>query len=160
LLAAAGGASLLSVHRTGGRDAVRLTSRPSLSVPGWRIGVAPAEWEPKDLAWGPLYEPHRHPGGAPVGERLALPAAAYRLEIDVDEVGPDPDPPLLVVRPDGPREGRVVVMVGQPGRRSATFETPTGASAVTLSLREGGPFVIRRIKLMASTFDPDPGLNR
>jgi hypothetical protein len=160
LLTAAGGASVLSVHRTAGRDAVRLVGRGSLSVPGWRIAKAPAVWEPRDLAWGPLYEPHRHPGGGVVGERLALPAGAYRLEIDVEEVAPELPPPLLVVHGDGVREGRAVFMAKDFGARSAAFEVRGGEAAVTLSLRDGGPFVVKRIRLRASTFAAERGLNR
>jgi len=159
LLAATGTASLLSTHRTAGRDAVRLIGRTALSVPGWRAAAFPSAWEPRDLTWGPLYEPHRHPAGAAVGERLALPAGTYGLEVEVDEVAPELSPPILVVQPGGPRASRVVPMTQRPGARSATFDVRAGESAVTLSLKDGGPFVIRRIGLSASTFAADGGLN-
>jgi hypothetical protein len=160
LLAAAGTASLLSTHRTAGRDAVRLIGRTALSVPGWRTAAFPSAWEPKDLTWGPLYEPHRHPAGAAVGERLALPAGTYGLELQVDEIAPELSPPILVVQPGGARANRVVPMAKRPGVRSATFDVRTGEPAVTLLLKKGGPFVIRRIALPASTFAADGGLNR
>jgi hypothetical protein len=159
LLAAAGAASILSTRRTAGRDAVRLIGRPALSVPGWRTGAFPSVWEPKELAWGPLYEPHRHPEGAVVGERLALRPGTYGLEVEVDEVAPELSPPILVVQPGGARASRVVPMARRPGVRSATFDVRAGEPAVTLSLKGGGPFVIRRIGLAASTFAPDGGLN-
>jgi hypothetical protein len=160
LLAAAGTASLLSTHRTGGRDAVRLVGRPALSVPGWSIGRDPAVWTASDLAWGSLYEPHRFPAGAVVGDRLALPAGAYRLEIAVDEVAPELPAPLLVLQPDGqPAAARLTAMGKRPGARTAAFTVRPGEPAVTLSLREGGPFTLRSMELQGSTFAAADGLS-
>src|SRR6185295_6511705 len=106
LLAAAGGASLLSTHRTRGRDAVRVVGRAAVSVPGWSlVRAAGATWAPRDLAWGPLYEPHRHPDGAAIGQRLLLPVGSYRLDVDTEEVGDTASIPALIVQPD--RSGAV-----------------------------------------------------
>jgi hypothetical protein len=161
LLAAAGGASLLSTHRTGGRDAVRLIGRPAVSVPGWSLlRGAEAAWGSSDLAWGPLYEPHRHPDGAAVGERLSLPAGSYRVHVDGDEVAPEMSPPSLVVRPDGPGPSRSVTMEIVDGARVGSFDARAGEGPVTLLLKGGGPFVVRRIRLEASTFPSDSGLSR
>jgi hypothetical protein len=161
LLVATGTASLLSTHRTAGRDAVRLVGRVALSVPGWRLlRSAGASWASSDLAWGPLYEPHRHPEGAAVGERLLLPAGHYRLDVDGDEVAPEMPPPSLVIRPEGPVPSRSVPMETLDGARVGGFDVRAGESPVTLLLEGGGPFVVRRIRLQASTFGADSGLSR
>ncbi|HEY2942561.1 MAG TPA: hypothetical protein VGN09_09020 [Vicinamibacteria bacterium] len=161
LLVATGTASLLSTHRTAGRDAVRLVGRVALSVPGWRLlRSAGASWASSDLAWGPLYEPHRHPEGAAVGERLLLPVGHYRLDVDGDEVAPEMPPPSLVIRPDGPVPSRSVPMETLDGARVGGFDVRAGEGPVTLLLEGGGPFVVRRIRLQASTFAADSGLSR
>jgi hypothetical protein len=161
LLAATGGASLLSTHRTAGRDAVRLIGRAAVSVPGWSLlRGAGATWSPSDLAWGPLYEPHRHPDGAAVGERLSLPAGRYRVHVDGDEVAPEMPAPSLVVRPDGRGPSRSVPMEIAGGARVGCFDVRAGEGPVTLLLEGGGPFVVRGIRLEASTFASDSGLSR
>ena len=161
LLAATGGAALLSTHRTGGRDAVRLIGRGAIRVPGWSfLRAADAVWGPRDLAWGPLYEPHRHPDGAVVGERLLLPAGAYRLDVDADEVAPAMPPPSLIVQPERPGGGRRLIVEGAPGARRCAFDVRVGEGAVTLALQGGGAFVLKRIRLQASTFGSDSGLSR
>jgi hypothetical protein len=96
LLAAAGVASVVSHGQTGGRDAVRVVGRPALEVPGWRVvSDAPARWGTDVLGWGPLYEPHRHPAGAVIGERLPLPPGRYRLRLLGESFG-EPPPTLTV----------------------------------------------------------------
>ena len=160
LLGAAGTASLLSTHRTGGRDAVRLVGRTAVSVPGWHVArPAAAAWEPRELTWGPAYEPHRHPDGAAVGERLPLPQGRYDLRLQGEEIASEMPPPGLVVRPEGTAAGRVIGMEKDAGLRSASFEVRPGEGAATLSLVGGGPFLIKRIELRTSTFDPAAGLN-
>jgi hypothetical protein len=161
LLAATGSASLLSTHRTAGRDAVRLIGRAAVSVPGWTLlRRAGAAWSPSELAWGPLYEPHRHPDGAAVGERLSLPAGRYRLHVDGDEIAPETPSPSLVIRPDGAGPSRSVPMEIVPGARLSAFDTRAGEGPVTVLLEGGGPFVVRGICLEASTFESDSGLSR
>jgi len=161
LLAAAGGASLLSTHRTAGRDAVRLLGRAALSVPGWSLlRGAGATWSPSDLDWGPLYEPHRNPDGAAVGERLCLPAGRYRVHVDGEEIAPEMPPPSLVIRPEGPGPSRGVPMEIVGGARVSAFDAPPGDGSVTLLLEGGGPFVVRGIRLEVSTFESHSGLSR
>lgn len=161
LLGVAGTASLLSTHRTGGRDAVRLVGRKALSVPGWRMsGAAGATWEPRELGWGPLYEPHRYPEGAVLGERLPLPDGSYRLSLDVEEVAPDQPLPTLSLRPGGeaPR-GEAVIERGE-GECRSHFDVHGAQDDVTLSLQGGAPLIIKKIRLEASTFPPPGGLTR
>lgn len=161
LLAAAGGAALLSTHRTAGRAAVRLIGRAAVSVPGWSlVRAAGAAWEPRDLTWGPLYEPHRHPEGAAVAERLPLPEGAYRLEVDAEEVGQATSAPTLIVRPEQPGAVRTTSLEEVPGARRGAFDVRPGDGPVTLLLSGGGPFVVKRIRLEASTFVPNSGLSR
>ena len=82
MLAAAGVASVVSHGQSGGRDAVRVVGRPALEVPGWSVTAqAGARWGPEVLTWGPVYEPHRHPGGAVLGERLPLRPGRYTLRL-------------------------------------------------------------------------------
>lgn len=160
LLAATGGASLLSTHRTAGRDAVRLLGRAAVSVPGWnRVPHAGGAWAPSDLAWGPLYEPHRHPGGAAVGERLSLPAGRYLIRVEGEEVAPEMPPPSLVIRPDGRGPSRTVPMEIVGGARVGAFDARAG-EGLTLLLEGGGPFVVTGVRLEASTFASDSGLSR
>ena len=62
-----------------GAPTIATPSASSAAAARWctfrRLGVGPAaaRWGTDALGWGPLYEPHRHPGGAEVGRRL-LPA--------------------------------------------------------------------------------------
>jgi hypothetical protein len=161
LLAAAGGASLLSTRRTAGRDAVRLIGRGAVGVPGWHVERASAAvWEARDLAWGPLYEPHRHPEGVAVGERLLLPTGAYRLEVDVEEVAAAMAPPLLIVQVENPAATRSAPMESAPGVRHGAFDVRAGEGPVTLRLEGGGPFVVKQIRLEGSTFGSQSGLSR
>jgi hypothetical protein len=157
LLAAAGGASLLSTHRTAGRDAVRLIGRASWSVPGWHLArSSDAQWDARDVAWGPLYEPHRHPAGAPVGERLLLPAGAYHLELDVEEVAAPMAAPRLIVQVENPAATRGAAMESAPGVRRTAFDVRPGEGPVTLRLEGGGPFVVKRIRLQVQPSAHNP----
>jgi hypothetical protein len=150
LVAAAGVASLVARTGTGGRDAVRVVGRPALAVPSWTLSqAAPARWGPGDLAWGPLYEPHRFPAGAALGERLRLPAGRYRLELRASLLHEDAGPPRLRFY----ERGREV-----PGARGQDFErTATGLSAefelaeaepdLTLVLAGGGALSLQEVEL-------------
>jgi hypothetical protein len=160
LLAAGGGASVISAHRTGGRDAVRIIGRPAIGIPGWDLERASeARWGPDDLSWGPLYEPHRHPDGAAIGERLLLPPGRYHLDIEAGEVGAELAPPWLVVRPEGAVTRRRMPMEQGSGARVGAFEIEPGEGPVTLLLDGGGPFVVKQIRLRASTLGADSGLS-
>jgi hypothetical protein len=156
LLAAAGVASTVSHGRTGGRDAVRLIGRPALGVPGWIwTGAATARWVPADLDWGPLYEPHRYPSGAPVGHRLPLPPGRYRLVVIAEDLSPGAPTPDLDVRGEGgPPARRTRLQRGRAGL-AGTFEVRDGDRAVTLLLREGGPLLLRELLVEAQPFGPD-----
>jgi hypothetical protein len=156
LIAAAGIASSLSQARVGGRDAVRLLGRRALEVPGWGWAGPAARWGPSDLAWGPLYEPHRHPEGAELGSRLALPAGRYRIVVEAENLAPTQSSPVLVARLDVPGAPERVwplapVLPGWTG----VFEVPPGA-AVTLLVRGGGPFVLHALSLEPQPSTPDP----
>lgn len=150
LALAAATASRLTDARTGGRDAVRVVGRPALAVPGWRIqGAAPARWGPEALSWGPLYEPHRHPDGAEIGARLPLPSGSYRLFLEADEfatAGPVPD---LEARPEGASGARRATLRRAPGGFEGDFECGPGERAVTLVVRDGGPFLLKAVRLLA-----------
>ena len=150
LLVATATASALSEGRTGGRDAVRLVGRPAVRVPGWGMTrAAEGIWDHSVLRWGTLYEPHRHPDGAEIGARLMLPAGRYRIDLDVELLGPDR--PLLEVRPEGfAGTGRTYEVTRVPLGLSSAFEIPAGAPAVSLRLREGSALTLTRIRL--STF--------
>ena len=161
LLGVTGTASLLSTHRTGGRDAVRLVGRKALSVPGWQMsGVAGATWEPRELRWGPLYEPHRHPDGAVLGERLPLPDGSYRLGLDVEEVAPEQPLPTLSLGPGGGAPRREAALERGEGELWSHFDVRGAQDDVTLSLQGGAPLIIKKIRLEASTFPPPGGLTR
>jgi hypothetical protein len=130
---------------------------PAVAVPGWRAAARTvAIWEPRGLDWGPLSEPHRHPGGATVGRRLPLPIGAYRLELGGERLSAT-GTPWLVVAPDRP---------GAPWRRapfglrdgswSASFELRPGDGAVDLRLLGGGPILLKSLRLEAQPSDRGP----
>jgi hypothetical protein len=138
MLAAAGVASVASHGPTGGRDAVRVVGRPALQVPGWRVTAhAPARWGTEGLDWGPLYEPHRHPAGAVIGERLPLPPGRYELRLLGESFG---EPPAVTVQASPalepvfgssllPRgDGLVGEIVVPPGQRETTLRLEGGGA--------------------------------
>jgi hypothetical protein len=147
LIAAAGIASSLTHARVGGRDAVRLLGRPALEVPGWAWGAPAARWGPSDLDWGPLYEPHRHPDGAELASRLALPVGRYRIVLLAENLAPEQSSPVLVVRPDVPgAPDRLSPLASAGPGWAGTFEVLPGG-AVTLLVRGGGPFLLHALSL-------------
>jgi len=152
LVAAAQAAATLSDARTGGRDAVRLVGRKALAVPGWRIVEAPAEWGPGELDLGPVYEPHRHPEGAEIGSRLALPSGHYRLEIGTEDLAPAMPPPVLEVRPDGGGVARVGPLRRGPVGLEGEFAVTRADGAVTLRLRGGGPLRLQAVRLLVQPY--------
>jgi hypothetical protein len=149
LLAAVCVSSVLSHARTEGRDAVHVVGRPAVAVPGWRVvGCAGAEWGPESLDWGPLYEPHRHPSGAVLGERLALPPGAYRIGVVSDDLAPGLLPTLdLWPEARTPGEKRSIPLAAAGDRVQADFTVAAGERAVTLRLRGGGARLLQRIVL-------------
>jgi hypothetical protein len=155
LVAAAQTASWLGHDRTGDRDAVRLVGRSGIRLPGWWIGEVPARWSLEALGWGPLYEPHRHPGGAELGRRLPLPPGTYRLELAARDLA-GKSPPTLVIVPDRPGAvSREASFDSSTGGWEAAFVVRPGEQAVTLLLRGGGPLVVAGLTLRVQP--PGPG---
>jgi hypothetical protein len=159
LVAAAGVASRLSTARTEGRDAVRVVGRPALAVPGWRpVARAEAVWSTEALGWGPAYEPHRAPGGALLGGRLPLGPGPYAIAIEGEAVPSALPPPILEVAVGGAQVPHPLTpaAIGLAGR----FVVPPGQREATLRLTSGGPFLVRSIRLQAtSTFSAGAGPN-
>jgi hypothetical protein len=159
-MAAAVVASRVSDRKTEGRDAVRLVGRPALATPGWQVvRSAAAEWGPGDLGWGPAYEPHRHPDGAVLGGRLAIPPGSYRLEIVGQDLAPQLAAPDLVVVPQPAAAARSVPLERTGAGWLATFDVQADESAVTLEAGGGGPFVLGQLGLRPSTFSAADGPN-
>jgi hypothetical protein len=158
LLAATGVASRLSTARSGGRDAVRLVGHPSVTVPAWTfLARTPGEWTADDLGRGALYEPHRSPEGAVIGDRLGLVPGTYVLTIEGEAVPSSLPPPQLLSSLEGAAP-RVDPLGLAAGRLTGTF-TAEGGRDTTLRLRGGGPFIIKGIRVDAgSTFPAAPGL--
>jgi hypothetical protein len=148
LAVAAAAASAASDARTGGRDAVRVVGRPALRVPGWNlVGRATAWWGAESLAWGPAFEPHRHPDGAVLGERLPLPPGRYRLVVEADDLAPSSEPGELEIRPDGRAPARRTPLSRMAGGFEAAFDVWPGETAVTVLVRGGGPFLLKELRL-------------
>ena len=140
-----GAASSLSRARTGGRDAVRLIGRPALNRL-WFERRHEARWGPEALAWGPAYEPHRHPRGVEVGSRLPLPPGNYELELAWDDLGGGTVSGWLEVRGDSGIAFRQAFTAGFGGPR-IELEVPPGEKAVSLVVGAGSPFLLKEIRL-------------
>jgi hypothetical protein len=158
LAVAAGVASRASSAGTWGRDAVRVIGRPALVLPGGPIEPdSTARWTPADLDWGPAYEPHRHPGGAILGARLALPPGTYRLAIDAERLGPWTEGSLEI---RGLQDRRVPL--GQD--LQATFEVSSPEREVTLAVLGGSALLVHHVDLArvgdGSTLPASSGLSR
>jgi hypothetical protein len=122
---AAAGAARLATASTGGRDAVRVLGRAGVLFP--RLGLSrcpPARWSTADLGWGPAYEAHRFPDGAPIGARLPLVPGRYRFLLTGETLGPVP--PSLTVQGAGTRP-----------RAAFALSAVTGGWAAELSVLEG-----------------------
>ena len=147
LLAAAGVASRSRRTRTGGRDAVRLVGRPALAVPGLSFRAAAAgRWPASALAWGPLYEPHRFPTGAPLAERLRPSRGPVRLVVKAEVSTSRPDLPDL--RLQGPRCGGSrppFARVPEAGAPVSSFRSPD--RDLTPLVEGGGAFLAESLEL-------------
>lgn len=157
LLAAAGTASMLSRTSTGGRDAVRVIGRPALAVPGLSFQTqAPGRWPASALAWGPLYEPHRFPAGAALGERLALPAGRFRLEVTAEVLDEQAELPRLRLR--GPTCGPLPATLFNrvPPGLAVEFELKAPERDITPVLEGGGAFVLKSLELRVQPSDRGP----
>jgi hypothetical protein len=153
-------ASNISDRRTEGRDAVRVVGRAALAAPGFGVVRAvTAEWRPSDLAWGPAYEPHRHPYGAVLGGRLRIPPGRYLLEVAGHDLAPQLPAPDLVIASEPGAAVRLARLERVAGGLAAPFEVLPPDAAVTLKARGGGPFVLERLHLRTSTFSGEDGLN-
>jgi hypothetical protein len=143
LLAASGAATGLGEGKSDGREAVRLVGRRAVALPGFTGWArAPGVWGPESLEWGPLYEPHRHPGGVELGSRFALPPARYRLSLRADVLGTQPPPELSVA-------GRAVPFQETSDGWEGRFEVEEGLREETLLLLGGPPFLLKEITLEA-----------
>jgi hypothetical protein len=162
LAVAAGAAAHISPAESSGRDAVRVIGRSALLAPGlgWEVD-SPARWSTAVLGWGPLYEPHRFPAGAPLGERLELPEGSYTLRLEIDPALPLPErlPALAIF------EERK--LAAQPPRRLPFARDPQGLAiafringlgATSLRLEAGGPLLLRAVEIRRSTVPGDDGL--
>lgn len=145
-------ASSLSRASSGGRDAVRVIGRRAIAIPRVRVFAnAPARWTPEGSTLGLTYEPHRHPQGASIGERLDLPPGTYRLLIHADVVG-EGLPDLLVWHDRDQRLlGRSRFRVGREGL-FAPLEVQNEDGPVTLALQGGSPLILKEFRLERSTF--------
>ncbi len=164
LLGAVGARPLLSHGRTEGRDAVHVIGRPALRGPGVaRRPPAPTgEWGPESLDWGPLFEPHRHPAGAPLGSRLALAPGSYRVAVLGDDLAPGALPFLDVWPEAGPGIAREEVepLPAGVGRRSGGLRGRRGRTGGDVAPRGGGPRLLRRVVARGSTLRGGTGLIR
>ncbi len=157
MLAAAGGASVLSHGQSGGRDAVRVIGRPALEVPGWSVtGEAAARWGPEALTWGPVYEPHRHPGGAVLGERLPLRPGTYQLLLRGERLGEVPPALSLQASPALEPEPGLPLLAVSEGL-TGEIVVPRGQRETTLRLDGGGAFRLDAVELRR---EGEAGLSR
>jgi hypothetical protein len=138
-------AGRLSDARAGGREAVSVLGRVAVDWPRVRAGrTQEGRWTPKDLSWGPVYEPHRHSRRVAVAERLELAPGAYRLQIVADSLAGDggPAPAVILVG----RYGRPVGRAPCTAERACDFDMPA-RSEISLVLEGGTPFVLKQIRL-------------
>ena len=158
LLAASAVASHFGVERSRGRDAVRLLERTAVVLPAGPAARAEARWTAAELGWGPLYEPHRHPDGAEVGSRLALPEGDYTFEMETERVPSSLPPPVLEIRSPG---GTFAAQLQEDpaGTFRGGFRL-AGRGSATLVLKGGGPFILEEIRLRRSTFSGGAGPNQ
>jgi len=146
MMAAAACAAATASGRTQGRDAVRVLARPAFTVPGWRFETeAPARWTSAALGWGPVYQPHRHPGGALLGGRLPLPAGDYLLTLTGRALpGFGPGTLELWTERGGVRVHSLYLAVGG---LQARFRVTPEEHAVTLTMKGGGAFWLEEVRL-------------
>ena len=148
LLVAAGVASWVSRTSTAGRDAVRLVGRPALAVPGLSFQAeATGRWSASVLPWGPLYEPHRFPAGAPLAERVALPAGRFRLVLRAAVLDDQAEPPRLRLR--GPTcAGLAAASFHRVAEGWAVdFDLPMAERDLTPMVEGGGAFLLSNLEL-------------
>jgi hypothetical protein len=149
MLVAAGVASVVSHGQSGGRDAVRVVGRSALEVPGWSVtGEAGARWGPEVLTWGPVYEPHRHPGGAVIGDRLPLGPGRYTLRVLGDRLSERAPGLSLQASPALAPQAGPPLMPEEEGL-ATEIVVPRGQRETTLRLVGGGAFRVDGLELRA-----------
>ena len=158
LLAASAVASHVGTERSRGREAVRLLERTAVALPAGPVVRGEAAWTAAELGWGPLYEPHRHPDGAEIGSRLALPEGDYTIELDVDRVPSSLAAPVVEVRSVAGVFGGEL-QEDPAGALRGGFRLADGGPS-TLVLRGGGPLILKEIRLRRSTFSAGAGPTR
>jgi hypothetical protein len=157
LLGAAALASRLSTAMPTGRDAVRVVGRPALELPsGPWTAAQEARWDASRLSWGGLYEPHRHPDGAALGERLPLPPGEYDLDLETRAGWPGGAIPTVEVRSHEVRLASLVLEPGPGGLRGG-LTVPAGVDEISLFLRGGGPLALDRVVLRVQPSGRPPG---
>jgi hypothetical protein len=157
LAAAAGTASLLSSSPTGGRDAVRVLGRPALRPPiPIVLHNVPARWDATTLGWGPLYEPHRFPSGAALGERLRLPAGRFALRVLADLLDEGHEPPSLRLRGPSASSATPVPFRRTPEGFAVGFDLPAADPDLTLVLEGGGAILLKGLELEVQPFGRGP----
>jgi hypothetical protein len=138
-------AGRLSDARAGGREAVHVLGRVAIDWPRLNVGrTQEARWTPKELAWGPVYEPHRHSRRVAVAERLELPPGAYSLQIVAESLAGDggPAPAVVLIGPYGRPVGRAECTA----QRTCDFDLPARME-ISLILDGGTPFAVKEIRL-------------
>lgn len=156
-LAILGLASTVSTSRTGGRERVHVLGNRTLELPSLRTQKsASARWDSRALLWGPVFEPHRHPGGAEVGSRLPLKAGRYEIRFEGAMLGAAP-PDLRVESEPAGWGGAGALERTAEGLRGCLAVAP-GTHAVTLKLIGGSPLILKDVSLAGSTFCEPLGL--
>jgi hypothetical protein len=151
-------AARVSEAPAGGREAARLLPGPAFALPPGGLGTRRmARWTAADLAWGPVYQPHRHSGTAAVGERLRLPEGRYRLGLEAQPLGGAGVPPTIVVYgSDGRPIGRAACESSGAAAWACAFDVPPRTPEVTLILEGGSPFDLKGISLALNPTGPPP----
>lgn len=134
-----------------GREALGTLGHEALALPSLRSTLR-AEWQPADLGWDGLYEPHRHPAGRLLGGRLPIPPGDYLLIVQIQAL-PGFAPPDLVSRgePRGAGEQHLRLACTTQACQ-IRVAVPTGQRATSLLLSGGGPLLVQRLDL--STAQP------
>jgi hypothetical protein len=117
------------------------------------LSVAPARWGAAALEWGPVYEPHRHPQGAPLGERLPLPAGRYRVKVLADVLG-EGLPALLVLRDGDARPRTRTSFAKEADGLAASLDVGPSERPLTLALQGGPSLIVKELRIEPSTFAP------
>ena len=135
--------------------------RAPVAVPPCHAGMAfrdpPRAYGPADLGWGPASSPiDIRMRGLEDGRAFA---GAYRLEVIGQDLAPGRPLPRLVLTPEPRGVPRAAGLDQAGGGWTGSFEVVAGEKAVTLALHRGGPLVLHQLRVEASTFSDERGLN-